>query len=51
MTEETRVGYKTTAILEEMCRNYIVVHTIDGRYNGDVKYLVDYNNLRDYNSQ
>ena len=50
MTKETRVGYRTTAILEEMCRDYISAHTVNGRYKGDVKYLVDYNNLRDYNS-
>ena len=51
MTEETRVGFKATSILEEMCLEYIKAHTKNGKFVGDVKYPIDYNNLIKYNHQ
>lgn len=51
MTEETRVGFMETAILEEICLDYIKTFTIEGRFEGDVKYLDLYKKLVDYNEQ
>ena len=50
MTDEARVGYRATSILEEVCMEYIRAHTENGRFIGDVKYLVAYDNLKRYNS-
>lgn len=50
MTEETRVGYKATSVLEEECLEYIKAH-MDGKdFTGDIRYLVAYNSLKVYNT-
>jgi len=46
---ETQVGYVTTSILEEMCLDYIKAHVRDGKFTGDVHYLITYDSLRKYN--
>jgi len=46
---ETQVGYMATAILEEMCIDYIKAHVRDGKFTGDVHYLIAYDSLRRYN--
>ena len=51
MTKETRVGFMATSILEEICGNYIVALTRDGKFEGDVHYLKMYQELKKYNSQ
>ena len=52
MTDETRVGFMATSVLEEMTLDY-VRKSVDekGRYVGDVRYLTAYDNLKNYNSQ
>jgi hypothetical protein len=51
MTNETRVGYRATSVLEEICLNYITALTINGKFEGDVHYTEIYQKLKDYNSQ
>lgn len=51
MTKETRVGYMTTSVLEEMCFEYIKTFTVNGKFIGDFKYLAVYDSLNKYNSQ
>lgn len=51
MTNETRVGFMATSILEGMCLDYIKSHTVNGKYEGDVGYLISYDQLKRYNSQ
>jgi hypothetical protein len=46
---ETRVGYATTSFLEELCLDYIKAHTENGKFTGDVHYLIAYDSLRRYN--
>jgi len=50
MTQEKKVGYMTTSILEEMCLEYVKAHTVNGKFVGDVNYLIAYDNLRRYNT-
>ena len=40
---ETRVGYTTTSILEELCLDYLKCNPTD------VEYLIKYSKLRIYN--
>ena len=40
MNLETRVGYKTISILQDEITKYIKAYTTNGRYKGDVKYLI-----------
>jgi hypothetical protein len=47
--EETRVGNMATAVLEEVCRDYIGSFTVDGKFVGEVKYLIIHESLRKYN--
>ena len=52
--KETRVGYVTTSILEELCKEYIDKHTIithqlKRQYVGETKYLIAYKSLVEYN--
>ena len=54
--KETRVGYVTTSILEELCKDYIDTHTIitdklKKKYVGDPNYLIMYQTLREYNNK
>ncbi len=49
--EETRVGYMATSILEDLCLDYIKASTINGKFMGDVHYLVQYDALKKYNQQ
>lgn len=51
MTEETRVGFKATSILEEMCVDYLRTHTTNGKFTGDWGYCVVYGSLRRYNME
>jgi hypothetical protein len=46
---ETRVGYMVTSFLEELCLNYIKANVGDGKFTGDVHYLIAYDSLRRYN--
>jgi hypothetical protein len=39
---ENRVGYATLLILHNETKKYIVRHTINGEYVGDVQFLVAY---------
>lgn len=47
-TSETRVGHMTTSVLQDMCSDYIRAFTVNGRFTGDVHYLIQYNALREY---
>jgi len=47
--KETRVGYATTSILEDLTLEYIKSNMKDGKFKGDWNYVVVYNNLRRYN--
>ena len=47
----TKVGYMTTSILEQLVKEHIDTFTIKGRYEGEVKYLLVYQQLREYNSK
>lgn len=49
MAEETKVGFKTTSILEKMCFEYIRAYTTNGKFTGDLGYLDVYRSLRQYN--
>lgn len=51
MTNETRVGFMATSMLEEFCSEYIASFTIKGKFEGDVKYLDLYKMFADYNNQ
>ena len=46
---KTQVGYATTSFLEEMCLDYIKAHVRDGKFTGDVHYLIAHDSLRRYN--
>ena len=56
--KESAVGYATTSILEDMCKEYIDHHTIRvmntklqivRQYIGDPQYLTAYKKLVEYN--
>jgi hypothetical protein len=49
MAEETRVGFKSTSFLEEMCLEYIRAYTTNGKFTGDLRYLAVYDSLKKYN--
>ena len=54
--KETRVGYVTTSILEELCKDYIDAHMVitdklKKKYVGDPNYLIMYQTLREYNNK
>ena len=49
MTNETRIWHVTTSVLEEACLDYIKLHTMNGKFIGDVRYLISYQNLNEYN--
>ena len=49
MTQETRVGYMTTSILEDMLFDYIKSSVKEGKYTGDVHYLLIYDKIKQYN--
>ena len=48
MTEETRVGFMSTSIIEEMLKDYITAFTNEGKYKGKLEYLKIYRDLRKY---
>jgi len=48
MNLETRVGYKTLNIINDALRDYIAAHTIDGRYEGRLDYLLKADKLNQY---
>lgn len=48
-TLDTRVGHRTTSFLERETKQYIELHTINGVFNGDRKYLDIYKTLTEYN--
>lgn len=37
--------FETTELLKQETRDYIVANTIDGKYKGDVSYLIKYGEL------
>lgn len=49
MMMATTVGTGATSILEGLVRDYIIEHTVDREYVGDVQYLAKYDALRRYN--
>jgi hypothetical protein len=46
---DVRVGYAITSVLESMCLEYIQANTVNGKFEGDVHYLIAYDNLKRYN--
>ena len=50
MTEniETRVGYKSLSIIRDALYEYIIAHTIDGKYKGDSHYLYCYSKFSSF---
>ena len=42
---ETRVGYKTLSIMRDMIIDYISAYTINGKYKGELHYLIAVNKL------
>lgn len=44
-----RVGFAMTSVLESMCLEYIQANTKNGKFEGDVHYLITYDNLKRYN--
>lgn len=48
---DSRVGYAATSILEELTLDYIKAYTINNEYKGDVKYLLVYQQLKNYNEK
>ena len=50
--QETRVGYATTSVLEEMLRSYISSQVDSkGRYIGKPEYITKYQQLFQYNHE
>ena len=45
---ETRVGFKTISVLNDLLKDYIVAHTKDGLYVGDVNILSIYQENAEY---
>lgn len=45
---EVRVGYVTVDFLVGLTEEYIRSKTLDGRYVGDVQYLIKYQELKEY---
>lgn len=48
MTKETRAGYASIAVLEDMLTDYVKVHTVDRKYCGELYYLDLLKQYRDY---
>jgi hypothetical protein len=48
MTIEDRVGYMAVAELSDMVKDYIIEHTVDKRYVGDLRYLTLYEEFQKY---
>lgn len=42
-------GFMATSILEELTKEYILVHTVNGNYTGNPGMLTAYDALRQYN--
>jgi len=45
---ECRVGFATVVALRREVKDYIKAHIQDHKYEGGVKYLIDYTRLTDY---
>jgi hypothetical protein len=45
---EDRVGYMAVAELSDMVKDYIIEHTVDRRYVGDLRYLALYEEFQKY---
>jgi len=51
-SNDWRVGFAITSILEKLVKDYIIIHTSsDGKYSGDLNYLQGYQSLKDYNGK
>ena len=50
MTEEmdSRVGFMTVEILRDFLLDYIKAYTVDGKYAGDLDYLILYEKFDSY---
>ncbi len=48
---KSEVGKGATGVLEEMLKEYIQAFTEKGEYVGDIKYLVLYDEIREYNQK
>jgi len=45
---ETRVGYKSISVVNEIIKDYITKNTINNKYVGDVHYLRLYSQYKSY---
>ena len=48
---DTRVGHRTTSVLREEIKKYIISNTVNGEYEGELKYLQIYEELCKYDKQ
>lgn len=46
MTDETRVGYRSLAVLDTFLTEYVRSHTKDGRYFGDLCYITQLSEIK-----
>jgi len=48
MILEDRVGFMAISELKDMVKEYIIEHTVDKRYVGDLRYLTLYEEFQKY---